>query len=101
MIVTLGPPVLALAAPCRIVGVINEPNKWGFAYGTLPGHPEQGEEAFLVSKSPDDDVKFEIWAFSRPGDPLVRLSGPIGRGIQRVGTKGYLRALSRFVNQTT
>jgi uncharacterized protein (UPF0548 family) len=96
--VTLGTPLLALIAPCRIVSVIDEEARWGFAYGTLPGHPEQGEEAFIVSKSSDETVRFEIVAFSRPADLLVRLSGPIGRSVQKVGTKGYLRALQRFVN---
>jgi uncharacterized protein (UPF0548 family) len=99
VIVTSGTPLLALAAPCRIIGVIDDPNRWGFAYGTLPGHPEQGEEAFVVSISEDGDVRFEITAFSRPGDPLVRLSGPVGRGIQKAGSRGYLRALQRFVGQ--
>lgn len=99
VIVTLGTPLVALAAPCRIVTVIDGQTRWGFAYGTLPGHPEQGEEAFVVSISPDQIVRFEIEAFSRPGDPLVRLSGPVGRGFQRGGTSGYLRALKRFVNQ--
>jgi uncharacterized protein (UPF0548 family) len=99
VVVTWGTPFAALAAPCRIVGVIDGQTRWGFAYGTLPGHPEQGEESFAVSVSADRTVRFEIEAFSRPGDPLVRLSGPIGRGIQRGGTGGYLRALKRFVEQ--
>jgi uncharacterized protein (UPF0548 family) len=97
VIVILGTPVVALAAPCRIVGVVDEPARWGFAYGTLPGHPEQGEEAFVVSTSPDETVRFDIMAFSRPGDSVVRLSGPIGRGVQKVATKGYLRALRQYV----
>lgn len=100
MVVTLGSPLVALAAPCRIVGIIDEATQWGFAYRTLPGHPEQGEEAFIVSISTDDTVRLQIIAFSRPGDSLVRLSGPVGRGIQRGGTKGYLRALQRFVEQS-
>jgi uncharacterized protein (UPF0548 family) len=98
VVVTLGTPIAALAAPCRIVGVINGQTRWGFAYGTLPGHPEQGEESFAVSIAADGTVRFEIEAFSRPSDPLVRLSGPIGRGIQRGGTGSYLRALKRFVD---
>jgi uncharacterized protein (UPF0548 family) len=97
VVVTFGTPLVALAAPCRIVAVVNEVNRWGFAYGTLPGHPEQGEEAFVVSISPAEEVTFNVTAFSRPGDPLVRLSGPIGRSAQRYGTKSYLRALRRFV----
>jgi uncharacterized protein (UPF0548 family) len=99
VVVTLGTPIVALAVPCRIVSVIDGQTRWGFAYGTLPGHPEQGEEAFIVSITPDQSVRFEIEAFSRPGDPLVRLSGPIGRGIQKGGTAGYLRALKRFVDE--
>jgi uncharacterized protein (UPF0548 family) len=46
VVVTLGTPVVALAVPCRIVSVMDGQTRWGFAYGTLPGHPEQGEEAF-------------------------------------------------------
>jgi uncharacterized protein (UPF0548 family) len=99
VVLILGTSVIALAAPCRIVSVVDGQTRWGFAYGTLPGHPEQGEEAFSVSLSPDQTVLFEIEAFSRPGDLLVRLSGPIGRGMQRGGMGGYLRALKRFVDE--
>jgi uncharacterized protein (UPF0548 family) len=97
VVVTLGLPVLALAAPCRVVAVVDEPDRWGFAYGTLPGHPEQGEEAFVVSIAGDDTVRFEITAFSRPGDALVRVSGPVGRVTQVAATKAYLGGLRRFV----
>jgi len=101
VVLTLGTPIVSLAAPCRIVGVIDGQTRWGFAYGTLPGHPEQGEEAFVVSISPDQTVLFEIEVFSRPADLLVRLSGPIGRGMQMGGTSGYLRALKRYVDGST
>jgi uncharacterized protein (UPF0548 family) len=98
VILTLGTSVMAIAAPCRIVSVVDGQTRWGFAYGTLPGHPEQGEESFAVSISSDQTVRFEIEAFSRPSDPIVRLSGPIGRGVQRGGTGAYLRSLKRFVD---
>jgi uncharacterized protein (UPF0548 family) len=97
VVVTMGSPVIALAAPCRIIAVVDESSRWGFAYGTLPGHPEQGEEAFVTSLSDEGVVRFEITAFSRPGERIVRLAGPVGRGMQRAGTRGYLRALKRFV----
>lgn len=99
VVVTFGTPVLSLAAPCRIVAVVDEPSRWGFAYGTLPGHPEQGEEAFEISIAANGTVRFEVTAFSRPGDATVRLLGPIGRAAQRAGTNAYLRALRRFVAQ--
>ena len=100
VIVTIGTPRLALAAPCRIVAVVDDTDRWGFAYGTLRGHPEQGEEAFEVTMAADETVRFTITAFSRPGDPLVRLSGPLGRRVQVLATKAYLRALARFVDGT-
>jgi uncharacterized protein (UPF0548 family) len=99
VVVTLGAPFLALAAPCRIVRVIDDESRWGFAYGTLPGHPEEGEEAFVVSIAPDETVLFEIVAFSRSGDPLVSLLGPFGRAVQKGGTHCYLRSLRRYVTR--
>jgi uncharacterized protein (UPF0548 family) len=46
--------------------VIDEENRRGFAYGTPPGHPEQGEEAFVVALREDGQVTFTVTAFSRP-----------------------------------
>jgi uncharacterized protein (UPF0548 family) len=99
VILTLGTSLVSVLVPCRVVAVVDEPGRWGFAYGTLPGHPEQGEEAFTVSISPNETVRFEIEAFSRPGSLLVRLSGAVGRGVQERAAGGYLRALKRFVDE--
>lgn len=99
VVVTLGFPWLSLAAPCRIVGVLDEPDRWGFAYGTLPGHPEQGEESFVASINGNDEGAFRITAFSRPGEWLTRLAGPIGRVVQRAGTNGYVKALEGYLEQ--
>ena len=60
----LGP--LALLAPCRVVRVIDEPHRAGFAYGTLPGHPLTGEEEFVTTL--DDAGRV------RPPDPVVQPS---------------------------
>jgi uncharacterized protein (UPF0548 family) len=94
----LGP--LRVLAPCRIVAVVDEPARYGFAYGTLPGHPEEGEEAFLVRRGPDGPT-FEIRAFSRPADLLARLGGPVTRLVQRRATRGYLDGLARWVGGAT
>lgn len=82
-----------LLIPCRVVYVVDEPRRRGFAYGTLPDHPVVGEEAFIVSHDEDDSVFFDITAFSRPGSRLVRMSGPGGRAVQRIATRKYIRAL--------
>lgn len=94
--VPLGP--VTVVAPCRIVAVIDTDDAFGFAYGTLPGHPEQGEESFTVRKGTEGNVNFEIVAFSRPSDPLVRIAGPLSRLIQRRATTGYLEGVRRFVD---
>ncbi len=63
--------------------------------GTLPGHPERGEEAFVVSRGPDAAVTFTVTAFSRPASALAMLAGPLGRAVQSRITGRYLEALSR------
>ena len=67
----------------RIVYVIDEPRRFGFAYGTLPGHVERGEERFLVEWLDSDEVWYDLRAFSRPRYWLVRLGKPIARMLQR------------------
>ncbi|PTR27639.1 uncharacterized protein DUF1990 [Rhodococcus sp. OK519] len=80
--------------PCRVVHAIDEPDRRGFAYGTLTGHPETGEELFCVSRLPDGPVVATVTAFSRPGRWFTRVGGPIGRSVQRYMTRRYLRALA-------
>jgi uncharacterized protein (UPF0548 family) len=69
---------------CRIVYVIDEPDRFGFAYGTLTEHAESGEERFTVEfHSETGDVWYDIYAFSRPGKLLVRLGYPYARRRQK------------------
>ena len=88
----LGP--VRLQAPCRVVVVIERDDVAGFAYGTLPGHPETGEEAFWVRREADGTVVGEVVAFSRPGRWYTRLAGPLGRLAQRLACRRYLAALA-------
>lgn len=67
----------------RVVYVIDEPRRFGFAYGTLPDHVECGEERFLVEWLSDDSVWYDILAFSRPHHPLVKLNFPLARLLQK------------------
>jgi uncharacterized protein (UPF0548 family) len=83
---------LALRIPCRIAYVVDEPDRAGFAYGTLPGHPETGEELFLLSRLGDGRLTFTLTAFSRPATRLARLGGPVSRAVQTRVTDRYLRA---------
>lgn len=81
-----------LAIPCRVVAVVDEPDRRGFAYGTLPGHPEAGEESFVVMIDERGHVRAELTAVSRPAWRLARaLPGP-ARLAQRLAAAAYLRA---------
>ncbi len=81
--------------PCRVVAVVDGPRRAGFAYGTLPGHPERGEEAFVVEWGDDDVVRLRVRAFSRPASPIFWIGYPAVRLMQAIYTRRYLAALSR------
>jgi uncharacterized protein (UPF0548 family) len=85
-----------LQAPCRVVYTVDEPRCRGFAYGTLAGHPESGEEAFIIEHRDDDTVSFKIKAFSRPATRLAKIAGPLGAVVQRQITAAYLRSVSKW-----
>jgi uncharacterized protein (UPF0548 family) len=84
-----------LFAPCRVTVVVDEPQRKGFAYGTLPGHPEVGEELFLVTRDDNDRVQIHISAFSRPGTWWARLGDPVTRRVQDRLTDRYVAAAVR------
>jgi len=88
---------VTIVAPCRVVYVIDLPARFGFAYGTLPGHPEQGEEAFHVVLHDDGTVSAEIVAFSRPADLATRAASPVARLIQKAVTRRYLEGIKLYV----
>ena len=54
----------------RIIYLIEEDEeiqRYGFAFGTLPGHSERGEERFTVEwHHHDDSVWYELFAFAAP-----------------------------------
>ena len=68
---------------CRIIYVVDESgpiNTFGFAYGTLPGHVESGEERFLIEwDRKDNSVWYDILAFSKPNHVLAWLGYPYVR----------------------
>ena len=98
----LGP--LRLPVPCEVVWVEeaatavvrsdgrSHPQRAGFGYGTLPGHPASGEEAFLARIDAGGTVCFGLLAFSRPSGFIYRLGQPVTRLTQRLVTRRYIRA---------
>lgn len=86
---------------CRIVYVIEESGeieRFGFAYGTLPGHAERGEERFCIEwHQANDSVWYDILAFSRPRQMLARLAYPYVRAMQKRFAAASKRAMVRAV----
>lgn len=80
-------------APVRVVYVIDEPTRKGFAYGTLEGHPESGEESWVIDQTDDGSVWLTVRAFSRPANWKWRLVSPLLRAQQNKYTQRYLRVL--------
>jgi uncharacterized protein (UPF0548 family) len=90
VVVRLGP----VAAPARVVYVVDNDNERGFAYGTLRGHAESGEERFSVRYDPlTGEVFAEVTAFSRHATWWSRAVGPLTSLLQRVVTKRYLSSV--------
>ncbi|MFM9903289.1 MAG: DUF1990 domain-containing protein [Pyrinomonadaceae bacterium] len=87
---------------CRIVYVIDEPERFGFAYGTLSRHAEIGEERFTVEFCPESRaVWYDVSAFSRPGSLLVKLGYPYSRYRQKQFSSGSKAAMLRAVGSDT
>ena len=85
---------------CRIVYVLDDiqpVRRFGFAYGTLPGHAERGEERFSIEWHRDDTVWYDLLAFSRPGHWLIWLGHPCVRRLQRRFALASLAAMVRAV----
>ena len=73
---------------CQIVYIVDESDRnserFGFAYGTLPGHLEKGEERFLIEwNRTEDSVWYDILAFSRPNHLLAKVGYPVVRHFQK------------------
>jgi uncharacterized protein (UPF0548 family) len=74
--------------PARIVFLVDDDDarmrRVGFAYGTLRGHGERGEETFIIERLySDDSVWYDLRSFSRPGQLLTALGYPLARILQK------------------
>jgi uncharacterized protein (UPF0548 family) len=89
---------------CRIVYVINEDGpvaRYGFAYGTLAEHAERGEERFTVEwNRAEDQIWYDILAFSRPQKTLAKLGYPLSRMLQRRFVTGSKAAMLEAAHGT-
>jgi uncharacterized protein (UPF0548 family) len=93
------PGPLRLWAPCRVVWTVDERRRAGWAYGTLPGHPQCGEEAFVVSRDGSGTVWLTVLAFSRPAAWWTRAAGALVPVFQRVYARRCGTVLRGLVRQ--
>ena len=84
---------LSIREPVEVVAVVRQPDRIGFAYRTLPGHPVSGEEAFVAHRE-GDSVLLTIRSLTRPGDRAMwRAAYPGLLVAQQVARRRYVRAL--------
>ena len=86
---------VTVVEPVEVVGVVDRPDRAGFAYRTLHGHPVDGEEAFLLHRDPaTGDIVLTVRSLTRPAPQQPwRALHPLLRIAQRVARRRYLRAL--------
>ncbi len=82
----------------RIVYTLDSEKEYGFAYGTLPGHVEKGEECFWIERNEEGEVSYHIRAFSQPAYWIIWLGYPVARYYQRRFVKQSLAHLKLLCN---
>ncbi len=89
--------------PCRIIYLLEETGeieRFGFAFGTLPGHSEEGEERFTVEwRQADDSVWYDLLSFARPHHILAKIGFPFVRLFQQKFAGDSQYAMLKFVNE--
>ena len=84
---------------CRIVDTIDEPARFGYAYGTLPEHVECGEERFLIELTDAGEVWYDIIAFSRPQSWLAKIGYRYVRRVQKRFGRCSVAAMKEAVRE--
>ena len=96
---SLGP--LKVREPIEVVAVVDEPDRQGFAYGTLTGHPLRGEEALIVERLPDGSLWLTVRSATRRQTGRWGWGYPAVLVAQRFYRRRYLRALAGPMTERT
>jgi uncharacterized protein (UPF0548 family) len=91
--------LLEMAVPDRIVAVVDEPARFGFAYGTLTGHAEVGEECFVAEQVADGRLRLTIRVQAGPATWPARLAAPLVTYLQRAAVRRYLVSWSAAITE--
>jgi uncharacterized protein (UPF0548 family) len=84
----------------RVVYRIEDEDRYGFAYGTLPCHSERGEERFMVEHDQTtDEVWYDVYAFSKPHALAAQIGYALSRRLQKRFAKESMEAMQRAVSR--
>ncbi|MFN0029283.1 MAG: YndJ family transporter, partial [Acidimicrobiales bacterium] len=90
---------LHVSGSCRIIDVIDRTNQYGFTYATLPHHPEDGEESFVVHRLADGTCRYTVTAVWRPSLLMTRVLPPLTGLVQRRAITRYLDGVAAHRKQ--
>jgi uncharacterized protein (UPF0548 family) len=83
----------------RILYVIDEPDRFGYGYGTTALHVERGEERFLLEYYPTSGaVYYDLLAVSQPAHWMARLAYPYTRSRQRRFARDSFRRMRELLS---
>ena len=81
-------------AELRVIFVVEEPRRVGFALGTVGDSVVSGEESFMLDWYDNDEVWFTVRAFDAPRAVLYRMLPALTKRRRRELFTRYLRAIS-------
>lgn len=81
-------------AELRVIFVVEEPRRVGFALGTVDGSVVSGEESFMLEWLQNDEVWFTVRAFDAPASIVYKVLPMLTRRRRKELFNGYLRAIS-------
>ena len=94
MAIPVGP--ISVSATARIIEVVDEPDRYGFTYSTLPHHPEDGEESFIIERGPNDELEMVVTAMWRGAAVANHVIPPLTRFLQNKAIGRYLTGTAEF-----
>lgn len=92
--IPVGP--ISVTATCRIIDVVDEPDRYGFTYSTLAHHPEDGEESFMVTRHRDGAADITVTAVWRPAIIANHVCPPLTRFLQDRAINRYLDGIAAY-----
>lgn len=99
LLVVLAAGPIEVTAPNRIVWVVDEADRYGYAYGTLPGHPAAGEECFLVERIDDHRLRLTVTVDAAPATLATRVLAPLVVQVSHLAVRRYLGGLARHIGR--